>query len=79
MLNEAVRLSPYSFKARYNRGKCHLYLKYYEEASSDLLKAVEIKPDHAAAHEYLAEAFLHLGEKQLARKHQEIADDYEAV
>ena len=28
-----------------------------------------------AAHEYLAEAFLHIGEEELARQHQDIADD----
>lgn len=30
-LNKAVKLSPKSFKARYNRGKCLLKLKYYDE------------------------------------------------
>ncbi|MDR1880405.1 MAG: AAA family ATPase [Tannerellaceae bacterium] len=73
-LNEAVELSPLSFKARYNRGKCHLGLTNHEEAASDLLKAVSIKADHAAAHEYLAEAYRHLGEKKLALRHQKIAD-----
>jgi tetratricopeptide (TPR) repeat protein/energy-coupling factor transporter ATP-binding protein EcfA2 len=73
-LNEAVRLSPLSFKARYNRGKCLISLTYYEEAAFDLLKAVSIKPDHAAAHDYLAEAYRFLGEKKLARHHQDIAD-----
>ena len=57
-LNEAVRLNPKSFKARYNRGKSYLQLKYYDEAVSDFMKAVDLKPKHAAAHEYLAEAFL---------------------
>ena len=58
-LNEAVRLK----------------LKYYDEAVSDFMKAVDLKPKHAAAHEYLAEAFLHIGEEELARQHQDIADD----
>ena len=74
-LNEAVKLSPQSFKSRYNRGKCHLLQKYYEEAVPDLEKAIAIKPKHAAAHEYLAEAYSHLGEKDLAQRHQDIADD----
>ena len=34
-LNKAVKLSPKSFKARYNRGKCLLKLKYYDEAILD--------------------------------------------
>ena len=38
------------------------------------MKAVDLKPKHAAAHEYLAESFLHIGEKELARQHQDIAD-----
>jgi len=73
-LNEAVRLNGKSFKARYNRGKCYLTLKYYEEAVSDFVKALDVKPRHIAAHEYLAEAFRNIGEVELARQHQEIAD-----
>lgn len=74
-MNEAVRLDYRSFKARYNRGKCYLQLKYYEEALSDFRKAVDINPKHAAAHEYLAEAYLCMGEEELARQHQEVADE----
>lgn len=73
--NEAVKLSPHSFKTRYNRGKCHLKLKSYDEALSDLMKAVTIKPEHAAAHEYLAEAYAGIGEEELACKHRDIADN----
>jgi len=73
--NTAVKLSPQLFKARYNRGKCHLRLKNYEEAINDLLKAATFKPKHAAVHEYLAEAFRHLGEEDLAQKHQDIANE----
>ncbi|MCC8095953.1 MAG: AAA family ATPase [Tannerellaceae bacterium] len=73
-LNEAVRLSPLSFKARYNRGKCHLLLRNYDEAVNDFLKAITIKPAHAAAHEYIATAYLQVGEEELSEKHQDIAD-----
>lgn len=73
-LNRAVKLSPRSFKARYNRGKCFLNLRYYEEAVADFEHAIGIKPLHAASHEYLAEAFRQLGEEELARQHQDIAD-----
>lgn len=73
--NEAVKQRPHSFKTRYNRGKCHLLLKNYEEAASDLSKAVRTKPVHAAAHEYLSEAYAGMGEKTLARKHRDIADE----
>lgn len=73
-LNEAVKLSPLSFKARYNRGKCFLRMKYYEEAVVDLQKSVSIKPNHASAHEYLAEAYRFTGNEELAQQHQDIAD-----
>lgn len=72
--NEAVRLSPHSFKTRYNRGKCFLQLMCYDEAASDFQKAVKVKQTHAAAHEYLSEAYLGMGEKKLAIKHKAIAD-----
>ncbi|WP_165157509.1 tetratricopeptide repeat protein [Parabacteroides sp. ZJ-118] len=73
-LNKAVKLNPKSFKARYNRGKCLLKLKYYDEAILDFGQAVSIKPKHAASHEYLAEGFRAIGENELARRHQDIAD-----
>jgi Tfp pilus assembly protein PilF len=39
------------------------------------MKAVTIKPEHAAAHEYLAEAYAGIGEEELACKHRDIADN----
>lgn len=77
--NKAVSLSPRSFKAYYNRGKCYLAQKLYEEAVSDLNKAVGIKPKHAAAHEYLSESYLHVGEEELSRRHQDIADELRGI
>ena len=71
--NEAVGLSPQSFKARYNRGKCYLQTKNYDEAAADLHRAVTIKPNHATAHDYLAEALEEIGEEELALKHRGIA------
>ena len=71
--NEAVGLSPQSFKARYNRGKCYLQTKNYDEAVADLHRAVTIKPNHATAHDYLAEALEEIGEEELALKHRGIA------
>ncbi len=72
--NEAVKQKPHSFKTRYNRGKCHLLLKNYEEAMNDLSKAVKVKPRHAAAHDYLAEAYDGMGEEDLAQRHRDIAE-----
>jgi len=73
--NKAVELSSNSFKARYNRGKCYLQMKYYEEAVLDMEKAVSLKPLHAAAHGYLAEAYEHTGEEELAEKHRLLAEE----
>ena len=71
--NEAVGLSPHSFKARYNRGKCYIQTKNYDEAAADLHRAVTIKPNHATAHDYLAEALEEIGEEELAQKHRDTA------
>jgi tetratricopeptide (TPR) repeat protein len=73
-LNEAVRISPLSFKARYNRGKCLLHLRHYEEALTDLDKALALKTNHAATHECLAEVHIHLGNEQQAQHHRDIAN-----
>ncbi|MDH6358793.1 tetratricopeptide repeat protein [Parabacteroides sp. PF5-9] len=73
-LNKAVKLNAHSFKARYNRGKCLLHLKYHEEAIIDFQHAISIKPTHIATHEYLAEAFSAIGDKENALLHQEMAD-----
>jgi tetratricopeptide (TPR) repeat protein/energy-coupling factor transporter ATP-binding protein EcfA2 len=74
-LNEAVRLNGRSFSARYNRGKCLLQLKHYEEAIYDLKQAISLKAAHAAAHSYLAQAYRGSGNNQKAQYHQGIADE----
>ena len=75
-ISQAYRLSPNSFKVRYNRGKCFLELKYYDEAISDLLKASELKPQHIAVHQYLAEAYRSIGDEKNAQKHAQIGLRY---
>lgn len=72
--NEAIRLSPLYFKALYNRGKNRIALKEYELAITDLDKACYINPEHPSCHDYLAEAFSHIGETDLAEKHRQIAE-----
>lgn len=72
--NKAVSINGKSFKARYNRGKCRLQLKYYEEALSDFRVAVGIKPEHIATHLYLAEGYRYTGDEEMALKHEEIAE-----
>ncbi|NDW09449.1 AAA family ATPase [Dysgonomonas sp. 520] len=71
--NTAIRLSPCSFKSLYNRGKNRIAMKEYDLAITDLDKASSIKPEHAACHDYLAEAYTHLGETEMAKKHNLIA------
>ena len=78
-LNRAVKLQPKSFKARYNRGKCLLKLRYHEEAILDFQQAISAKPKHAAAHAYIAEAYRAVGEEELAQRHQEIADSLRGI
>ncbi len=73
-LNTAARLSPLSFKARYNRSKCHIRLKNWDEALMDMQKAASLKPKHAPAHDYLAEIYTHLGDEEQAESHREIAE-----
>ena len=74
-LNRAVSLSPRLFKAWYNRGKCRLLRKQYEEAVSDLLRAADIKSDHAPVHDYLAEAYTYLGDEEEAQRHRDRAEE----
>ncbi|MDR2497352.1 MAG: AAA family ATPase [Tannerellaceae bacterium] len=71
--NEAVRLSPLSFKARYNRGKCLLKLKYYDEALADFDKAHARRPDHPGVHDCLAETYQLLGNEEQAEHHRDLA------
>ncbi|MDH6354796.1 tetratricopeptide (TPR) repeat protein/energy-coupling factor transporter ATP-binding protein EcfA2 [Dysgonomonas sp. PH5-45] len=71
--NTAVKLSPALFKAWYNRGKNRLALKEYDLAVTDLDKAAALKPNHASCHEYLAEAYTHVGNAELAEEHLLIA------
>lgn len=75
--NEAVRLSPLSFKALYNRGKNKIALKEYEGAVSDFDKAHGLKPKHKSTLRYLGDAYLHLGDKNMAEKYWGMAQDLE--
>lgn len=71
--NKAINLSPISFKALYNRGKNRIALEDFELAITDLSRASSIKTDHAACHEYLAQAYAGIGNEELAEKHLMIA------
>lgn len=71
--NKAVGLSPLLFKALYNRGKNRIALEEYELAITDLLKASQMKPDNAASHEYLAQAYSMIGDEESSGKHLSIA------
>lgn len=71
--NRAIQLSPLSFKSLYNRGKNRLAMQESELAVTDLSRASELKPDHAACHEYLAQAYAGIGNQEMADKHSSIA------
>lgn len=72
--NEAVRLSPASFKARYNRGKNRLAMNDVEGALTDLDRATSFNPEHAGAHELFGEALSRLGKTDEAALQWDIAD-----
>ena len=74
-LNEAVRQRPNEFKAVYNRGKLYLFGDRLEEALADLDKATSLKPQHAGAHNYFAEALEKTGKKTEAAIHRRIAKE----
>lgn len=74
-LNEAVRQRPNEFKAVYNRGKLYLFRDRLEEAMADLDKATSLKPQHAGAHGYFAEALEKSGKTAEATIHRQIAKE----
>ena len=73
-LNEAVRLSPASFKAIYNRGKIRLALENAEGALGDLDRAISLKPEHPKAHELFGDALMKIGKEEEAAIHWALAE-----
>lgn len=74
-LEKAVRIRPNEFKAVYNRGKLRLHMGDNEGALADLDKATSLKPQHAAAHEWFADALEHFGKEDEAELHRRIASE----
>lgn len=72
--NQAITLDSQSFKARYNRGKTFYYQRHYEEALADFIKASQVKPEHIATHEYLADLFHLAGDEDMAERHSLLAE-----
>ena len=73
-LNEAVSLSPTSFKAIYNRGKIRLALHNIDEALGDLDQAISLKPEHPKAHELFGDALMQSGKEEEAAIHWALAE-----
>ena len=73
-LNEAVRLSPSSFKAVYNRGKIRLALDNIDGALGDLDRAISLKPEHPKAHELFGDALMRMGKEEEAALHWALAE-----
>ena len=73
-LNEAVRLSPTSFKAIYNRGKIRLAQENIDGALGDLDRAISLKPEHPKAHELFGDALMRSGKEEEAALHWAIAE-----
>lgn len=74
-LEQAVRIRPSEFKAVYNRGKLRLHMGDNEGALADLDKATSLKPRHAAAHEWFADALDRFGKEDEAELHRRIASE----
>lgn len=72
--NKAVTLDSQSFKARYNRGKTFYLQGNYEEALADFIKASQVKPEHIATHEYLADLFHLAGDEDMSERHSLLAE-----
>ena len=73
-LNEAVSLSPSSFKAIYNRGKIHLALHDIDGALGDFDRAISLKPEHPKAHELFGDALMQSGKEEEAALHWALAE-----
>lgn len=73
-LNEAVRLSPNSFKALYNRGKIRLAMNNIDGALGDLYRAISLKPEHSKAHELFGDALMKAGKEEEAAIHWALAE-----
>ena len=73
-LNEAVRLSPSSFKAIYNRGKIRLAQENIDGALGDLDRAISLKPEHPKAHELFGDALMRSGKEEEAALHWALAE-----
>ena len=54
--------------------KTHSLVSELNTQFTPCLLYTSIKPKHASAHEYLAEAYRFVGEEELAQQHQDIAD-----
>ena len=74
-LEKAVRIRQNEFKAVYNRGKLRLHMGDNEGALADLDKATSLKPQHAAAHEWFADALERFGKEDEAELHRRIASE----
>lgn len=74
-LEKTVRIRPNEFKAVYNRGKLRLHMGDNEGALADLDKATSLKPQHAAAHEWFADALERFGKEDEAELHRRIASE----
>jgi len=71
----AIRISPASFKAFYNRGKLRLKSENTEGAIADLDRATSLKPEHPKAHELFGDALLKAGKEAEAALQWRIAEE----
>lgn len=63
---KALDVSPFNFKALYNRGKSHLAMDHPEEACADLDRATRLNSENASAHEKFGKALMKCGKEREA-------------
>ncbi|MDR0894559.1 MAG: AAA family ATPase [Prevotellaceae bacterium] len=71
----AIRISPRSFKAVYNRGKLRLQQDDLDGALADFDKATSLNPRHANAHQLFGDVLVRTGKEMEAELHWRIAEE----
>jgi tetratricopeptide (TPR) repeat protein len=69
---QAIRLESRFPEAWNNLGYCYRKVKDDQKALEAYRRALELRPDFAAAHEYIGRLYVALGNREMAMRHYEI-------
>ncbi len=75
-LTEAIKYDKGNFEAYYYRGCARINARKYNEAISDLEKAVELKPDYADAYFNLGKTYYLMHDEDKACEYYKLAAQY---